>query len=230
MLKPTRLGRFGHTYVHLVLADESGAFSRIQSAVEGAEGASDLGSDAGAEYGDVSVGLVISALVDSGDDDGEMDDADGLFVGLFISDRDEEDSSPSYPGDGPIGGTVREVGFSDLMNAVSHELAGRHFWQFRSYLGVDAETVDSAFPLPVSFWHSNMPLGQLIGARFELDVRGVRDGSLTIDSDDDELVVVMRFAKNVRVDADLIERAWEPVRRIYDKILIAKMKERSAET
>ena len=219
MLKPTALGRFGDSFLSHVSEDRSDAFQRIRAQVNGSISASDLRGDAGDLFGAARVEAVVSALQElTGKGNGE-DNLSSLFVGLFISDP-AEDGSLNMPRPGPTGGHAEEVDFAQLLEAVAVALPGRQTFFHRSHLVADAGDADLAFALPISFWRSNPPFGPLIGARFELNARGVRDGWLTLDSRDDEVIVGMAFVRDLDLSAASIARTWDLVRRTYDKAIV----------
>lgn len=219
MLKPTALGSFGDSFLSHVSEDRSDAFQRIRAQVNGSISTSDLRGDAGDLFGPARVEAVVSVLQEpTGKGDGEGG-LSSLFVGLFISDP-AEDASPDTPRHGPTGGHAEEVDFARLLEAVTVALPGRHAFIHRSHLVADAGDADLAFALPISFWRSNPPFGPLVGARFELNARGVRDGWLTLDSREDEVIVGMAFVRDLDLSADSIARAWDFVRRTYDKALL----------
>ena len=224
MLTPTVLGRFGESFVSLVTPDVSGAFERIKAHLDSAEDVSDLGGDAGSRFGKAQVGVVVSGLTHEADDQTEHDEeqppVDLLFIGIFISDSDDDDELSVFPPTGPAGGVVNEVDFADLISATANELPGRHPFVYRSHLTANVDDAQTEFPLPISFWRSRPPFGSLIGARFELDVRGARDGWLALDSRDDEIAATIGFVRNTELSTGTIDRAWAHLRRIYDKVLI----------
>lgn len=219
MLKPTALGRFGDSFLSHVSEDSSGAFQRIRAQVNGSISASDLRGDAGDLFGPARVEAVVSALQEPTGKGEDEDDLSSLFVGLFISDPAEDDSLDT-PRPGPTGGHAEEVDFARLLEAVAVALPGRQAFFHRSHLVADAGDADLAFALPISFWRSSPPFGPLIGARFELNTRGVRDGWITLDSRDDEVIVGMAFVRDLELSAKSIARAWDFVRRTYDKAIL----------
>ena len=151
----------------------------------------------------------------------ENDDSSSLFVGLSISDP-TGDVSPDTPRFAPISEEPEEVDFGGLLSAVADTLPGRRAFVHRSHLVVDADDADLAFTLPVNFWRSSPPFGSLVGARFELNARGVRDGWITLDSRDDEVFVGMTFERDLELNIDSIARAWEFIRRTYDKAIMPR--------
>lgn len=222
MLKPTALGRFGDSLLTYVSEDGSDAFRQIRAQALASADAINLRGDAGDLFGDARVEAIVSSLQEAPtSDDGENDDSSPLFVALSISDPTGDASSGS-PQFSPTGEEPEEVNFEGLLGAVADALPGRRAFVHRSHLAVDADDADLAFALPMNFWRSSPPFGSLVGARFELNARGVRDGWITLDSRDDEWFVGMTFARDLELSVDSIARAWEFIRRTYDKAIVPR--------
>lgn len=221
MLKPTALGRFGDSFLSHVSEDGSDAFQRICAQVGGSTETDDLRGDAGDVFGNARIEAVVSTLRTAVSEGDGKDVGSSLLVGLFISDPTEDDALAT-PRHGPMSGQAEEVDFAQLLDAVASVLPGRHLFVHRSQLVADAADAELAFALPINFWRSSPPFGPLIGARFELDARGVRDGWITLDCRDDEVVVGMTFARDIDLTTESIVRAWEFLRRNYDKAIVPR--------
>lgn len=221
MLKPTALGRFGNSFLTHVSEGSPDAFRQIRAQVLASADADNLRGGAGDLFGDARVEVIVSTLRAPMSNGDENDDSSSLFVGLSISDP-TGDVSPDTPRFAPISEEPEEVDFGGLLSAVADTLPGRRAFVHRSHLVVDADDADLAFTLPVNFWRSSPPFGSLVGARFELNARGVRDGWITLDSRDDEVFVGMTFERDLELNIDSIARAWEFIRRTYDKAIMPR--------
>lgn len=221
MLKPTALGRFGNSFLTHVSEGSPDAFRQIRAQVLASTDADNLRGGAGDLFGDARVEVIVSTLRAPMSNGDENDDSSSLFVGLSISDP-TGDASPDTPRFAPTSEEPEEVDFGGLLSAVADVLPGRQALFHRSHLVVGADDADLAFTLPMNFWRSSPPFGSLVGVRFELNARGVRDGWITLDSRDDEVFVGMTFERDLELSIDSIAHAWEFIRRTYDKAIVPR--------
>lgn len=222
-MEPTTVNQFGENVLSLIVDDGLAMFESIRAEVNGAAAATDLGADALNRFGDAQVGLVVSTL-DATTSDDDPNTAPSMFVGFFISDRDDTDEASSFPSMGPTGREILEVDFGQLLGAVANSLPSRYPFQYHCHLTASGEGAELAFALPITFWRTNSPFGPLTGARFELNARGARDGWIALSSDDDDLMVLLSFVRLTDISVQSIESAWRFIRRIYDKLVFPSPK------
>ena len=220
MLEPTKLGRFGECSLMLMTEDPSGAFERILEGLDQQSDLTDLGADAGMMFGSAQVGLVASTSSPPVDKEEHEDGHRLLFIALFLSDQDEDEDVSAYPDHGPWGGEIQAVDFIKLMSAVGGALPRRHEFLHQCHLSASVDQAQLEFPLPIRLWQSKRPFGSLIGARFALEERGARDGWITLEINEDEINASLHFMRSMRLDIDMVEKAWTFVRRIYDNVVV----------
>ena len=230
-MEPTAVNQFGESALSFIVDDGSGMFESIRARVNGADVATDLGADALERFGDAQVGIVVStldAVASQDENDEDPSRPPSLFVGVFISDRDDTDDTSSFPPTGPTGREIQEVDFGQLLDAVAISLPSRYPFQYLCHLAVSGDSAELAFALPVTLWRANSPFGPLTGARFDLNARGARDGWIALSSDDDDLLAVLSFVRLTDISVPSIENAWSFIRRIYDKLVFPSPKREGA--
>ncbi len=221
MLEPTSVGVFGRTRAHLHIPDNSGTFDRIVSQFDVLDEVKDFSAIAGSEYGEPAVAMVVSCVDRAIPGTTHRGTERSLWLEFFIGDRSDKISPRRlFPPKGRWGGEFQEVDFSTLFEIATQVMGGRQQLHFQSRIAINASDAQLEFPLPLRLWRSKPPLGSMIGARFELDVRGAKDGWLTLDSRDAEVIASMGFLRNVELDQEAISRIWSHVKRIYDRVLV----------
>ena len=239
MLKNTAIGRFGeNSFVHVATGQPS-AFAAICERLGIDDRPRALVALGGPTFAPAQVALVVSTpeVADHGPPWDERVGESDVFVAVLVSDEDEhhdDDDEPDQVDDTVHSGGDREeeagagtdttrsvsVELDDLFQATASVLPGRRRFAHHGRLEVDTEHAELEISLPMSLWHEKRPFGTLIGARFELDVRGARDGWIALDTREGYALVHIAFESDYEIASSILNRAWEKLRRIYDGAVV----------
>ena len=211
MLDPTRVGKFGENNLTFVTPDDAGRFVDLLKRLNVEDSDGDIVADGGDAFGVAPIHAHISRFTRPD----ELQDDSGpealVEISVFIDDiHDREDHVPE-----------QMLELSAVLIAIGEVFPEPMHCHHSGRLRIPREDAHTAIDLPINV-SAPQPLGEMLGARFELNLPSCEPGHIILDAGEQTISVTLHFDKERACTVENIHDGWATIRDVYNKVLLGE--------